>query len=144
MTRPRIVTFLFSLYCYNFFWDFLRHYPLGLTSCIYTIVYFIVTGSHSILMCACESFFCVLLSYQFTFFILLISKDVVMGWDRWWIGKHCILGFIVPLACSSTLFYPFWFLIVLPRTWYVLSSSRGHSSFFKSLHLRSETGMGFD
>ena len=122
VARSRIITFLLSLYCNYFLRFFSRNYPLGLSLHILTMVNFVVSWANLVFMGTCMSFLSVFLSNKFSLFILFISKDVVMWWNRWWIREHCRLCLVVPLACCSTRLDPFWLLIVLSRSRNILST----------------------
>ena len=122
VARSRIITFLLSLYCNYFLRFFSRNHPLGLSLHILTMVDFVVSRANFVFMGTCMSFLSVFLSNEFSFFILFISKDVVVWRNRWWIREHCSLRLVVPLACCSSRLDPFWLLIVLSRSWNILST----------------------
>ena len=78
MTWPWIITFLLSLYCNHFLWFFSWYYPLGLSLHIRAMVNLVVAWANFVIMGTCMSLLGVFLSNEFSFFILFITKDVVV------------------------------------------------------------------
>ena len=63
VARPRIITFLLSLYRNYFLRLFGRHNPFSLSLCILTMVDLVIPWANFVIMGTCMSLFGVLLSY---------------------------------------------------------------------------------
>lgn len=104
----------------------------------------IVTWSHRVFFVTSIGLLCICLADQLSIFIFLVSKYIVVRWNRWRVWHQDLLLIrLRPSVVLSSLRVPVFRFIVLSWSWYYFRSLCAQS-IFKPFDLWREGVMRFD